>query len=108
MKDFQILISAVKAEFERRDIDMTNIKVERDVENGRYYLSGEYEMPSAFGGVVTRNKHTKVEEVWRGNIDYTFELFCNFFSDNRAAYCKASDEEVLAFGLRHPDTYPVA
>ena len=108
MNKFAGLINKTRVAMQQKGVNMTNIKVFRDEENGRYYLSGEYEMPSVFGGVVTRQKHTRIEELFRMNEEHAFELFVSFFSANRAAYCNASDEQVLEFGLRHPDTFPVA
>ena len=108
MSKFQNLINKTQEACDNLGINVTNIEVVRDSENGRYYLSGAYELPSAFGGVVSHEKTTRVEELFRMNEQNAFEMFMMGFSENRVAYCNANDEEILEFGLRHPDTYPVA
>ena len=108
MSKFQNLTNKTQEACDNLGINVTNIEVSRDSENGRYYLSGDYVMPSAFGGVVSRSKTTRVEELFRMNEQNAFDLFMMGFSKNRVAYCNASDEEIAEFGMRHPDTYPVA
>lgn len=108
MSKFQPLISKTQEACDNLGINVTNITVFRDDENGRYYLSGDYELPSAFGGQVYRKKTTRVEEIYRGDQQLAFDMFMMGFSKNRVAYCNASDEEIEAFGMRHPDTYPVS
>ena len=50
MSKFQNLINKTQEACDNLGINVTNIEVFRDSENGRYYLSGDYVLPSAFGG----------------------------------------------------------
>ncbi len=108
MSKFQNLINKTQEACDNLGINLTNIAVFRDRVPGRSYLSGGYRLPRAFNGQVTRKLTTRIEEIFRGNEQNAFDLFMMGFSKNRVAYCNASDEEILEFGLRHPDTYPVA
>jgi hypothetical protein len=108
MSKFQNLINKTQEACDNLGINVTNITVFRDSENGRHYLSGDYRLPSAFNGQVTRKTTTRIEEIFRGDEQLAFDMFMMGFSKNRVAYCNASDEEIAEFGMRHPDTYPVA
>ena len=108
MSKFQNLINKTQEACDNLGINVTNIEVFRSQDNGRYYLSGDYRLPSAFNGQITRELTTRIEEIYRGNEQNAFDLFMMGFSKNRVAYCNASDEEIAEFGMRHPDTYPVA
>lgn len=107
MSKFSNLINKTQEACDNLGINVTNITVSRSQDNGRYYLSGDYRLPSAFNGQVTRRLTTRIEEIFRGNEQNAFDLFMMGFSENRVAYCNASDEEIAEFGMRHPDTYPV-
>ena len=84
-----------------------DVFVDRDEETGRYYLCGRYASRMAFRGEVIQNEAAKTEEIFRGNEQLAFDLFTKHFGPNRCAYLRATDEEIIAFEGKHPDTFPV-
>ena len=106
MKNYENLVEKTKAAMVERGVPV-DVFVERDEETGRYYLCGRYETRMAFNGEVIKNETVKTKEIYRGDEQLAFDLFTMHFGPNRCAYLRATDEEIIAFGMKHPDTFPV-
>ena len=103
---FEKLVEKTKTVMREKGVPV-DVFVNRDDETGRYYLCGRYANRMAFNGEVLQNEVVATEEIYRGNEKLAFDLFMHHFSPNRCAFLKATDEEVLEFGMKHPDTFPI-
>jgi endo-beta-N-acetylglucosaminidase D len=84
------------------------VTVERNDENGRYYLTGKFVQRLKFKGFDDMFvQETKLTEEIFPDADTAFRLFMGFFTPNRVAHMKATDEEVMAYE-GHPAHYPIA
>jgi hypothetical protein len=106
MKNYENLVERTKTAMVERGVPV-DVFVERDEETGRYYLCGRYASRMAFNGEVIQREAVKTEEIFRGDEDLAFNLFTMHFGPNRCAFLRATNEEVLEFGMNHPDTFPV-
>ena len=84
-----------------------DVFVNRDEETGRYHLCGRHASRMAFRGEVIQGLTEFTEEIFRGDEQLAFNLFTMHFSPSRCAYLRATDEEIIAFEGKHPDTFPV-
>ena len=106
MKDYRNLVAKTKMEMVERNAPV-DVFVERDEETGRYYLCGRYASRMPLNGEVMQYETVKTEEIYRGDTLLAYDLFMMHFGPNRCAWLRATDEEILEFGLKHPDTFPV-
>ena len=106
MKNYENLVERTKTAMREKGVPV-DVFVDRDEETDRYYLCGRHASRMAFRGEVIQNETVKTEEIFRGDEQLAFDLFTMHFGPSRCAYLRATDEEIIAFEGKHPDTFPV-
>jgi hypothetical protein len=70
-----------------------------------HYLCGDIDDRMNFEGQIHKYNHTIREEIYGSyNDDTMSDLFMMYFSKNRVAYMKATDNEILEY-TGHPDLF---
>jgi len=105
---FKFLINTAQKRVNDLGVDV-KVGVDRDDETGRIYLTGTFIQRLKFKGMdeLFVNETTLTEEIYRGDQEMALKLFMGYFSPNRVAHMKATDEQLMAYE-GHPDKFPIA